>query len=134
MRMNLLCDAHWESKVDKVLSDLSTAGYRDLFQARDYGPGLKGITVVFMCREPSLNFKQRIRFEKSEKKLYVDIMLDLNEMRASQPDDRMKTIINKLGEEIPSILRKRSIAGFDEPRFVEDLRNWIQTLNPVGNQ
>jgi hypothetical protein len=29
MRFNLLSDANWESKVDKVLDSLSNFGYRD---------------------------------------------------------------------------------------------------------
>ena len=64
MRLNLLCDAHWESRVDRGLNELSSTGYRSFFEARDYGKGLSGITVVFMCREPRLNFKQRVRRKK----------------------------------------------------------------------
>jgi hypothetical protein len=128
MRLNLLSDAHWESRVDKVLDDLSARGYRNLFAGRDYGKGLSGITVVFMCQDPDLNLKKRVRFDAAEKKVYLDIMLDLDRMRQAEPAVRRTTIAERLAQEVPAALRKYAISDFDEPRFVEDLNTWLKEI------
>ena len=128
MRVNFLSDAHWESRVGKVLDELSSTGYRGLFETRDYGKGLNGITVVFMCQDPSLNLKQRVNFAKKERKLYLDIMLSLDEMKQAAPDVRKRIVIERLADEVPAVLRKYSIEDFDEPRFVEDLKSWLASL------
>jgi hypothetical protein len=126
MRFNLLSDAHWESRVDKVLNELSATGYRQFFEARDYGSGLCGITVVFMCREPSLNFKRRIRFSANEKKFYIDIMLDLNQMRGANNEERKRIVADRLIDELPLALQEKRISDFDQRRFVDDLNTWLK--------
>jgi hypothetical protein len=128
MRLNILCDAHWESRADRVLHALSATGYRSLFAARDYGQGLAGITVVLMCRDPSLKFKQRVRLVKKERKLYLDIMLDFDRMREADDGTRRGIVVERLASEIPAILSKYSIADFDEQRFVGDLRQWLEGI------
>jgi hypothetical protein len=128
MRLNLLSDAHWEAKVGKILDELSSTGYRQLFEAREYGKGLGGITVVFMCQEPSLNLKQRVKFAKQDKKLYIDIMLHLDEMKMATPDVRRRIVVERLADEVPAILHKYSFEDFDEPRFVEDLKSWLTSI------
>jgi len=128
MRLNLLSDAHWESKVSKVLDELSSTGYRQLLAASDYGKGLSGITVVFMCQDPSLDLKQRIKFAKKDKKLYIDIVLQLDQMKLATPDARKRIVIERLADEVPAILHKLSIKDFDEPRFVKDLKSWLGSI------
>ena len=128
MRLNLLSDAHWESKVGKVLDELSSTGYRQLFEARDYGKGLSGITVVFMCQEPSLNLRQRVKFAKKDKKLYIDIMLHLDQMKMATPDVRKGIVVKRLADDLPAILHEYSFEDFAEPRFVEDLKCWLTSI------
>jgi len=125
MRLNLLSDAHWESKVDRVLNDLSSSGYRDYFLARDYGSGLSGITVIFMCREASLSFKQRIRYAKSEKKLYIDIMLDLDLMRDADNEERKRIVADRIVNELPRVILAHEIPDFDAASFAFDLKAWL---------
>ena len=131
MKLNILSDTDWESRIDRVLDELSSTGYRGLFEARDYGKGMVGIIVVFMCRETSLNFKQRIRFVKKERTLYLDIMLDLDEMRKIDHNARKRIVVERLSNEIPLILSKRSIPDFDEAQFVSDLKTWLKDIGWV---
>ena len=81
MRFSLLCDAHQDAGLDKVLFRFSDLGLKRYFEERNYGDTLAGVTVVLMCRNPALNLKQRIRHAKKEKKLYMDIMFDLDQFR-----------------------------------------------------
>ena len=134
MRFNILSDAEWESKIRDGLKAISTSGYQRVFEERDYGTGLRGVIVVLMCRDPKLNFKQRIRFTKKEKKLYMDIMLDLNLMQHSEPAVRKKIVIQRLADEVPAILHKYAFPDFDEPRFVADLKEWLSTSMDLTSQ
>lgn len=128
MKLNLLSDTDWESRIDKVLDELSATGYRRLFESHNYGAGLAGIIVVFMCRDSSLHFKRRIRFVKREKMLYIDIMLNLDQMRQIEHLERKKIVARQLADELPTILRKYSIPNFEKVRFIEDLRNWLKDI------
>ena len=131
MRISIVCDAHWEARLDRVLSAFSSSGYKSMFASRYYGNGLHGVSIVLMCREPSLTFKQRIRFARKEKRLYMDIMLDLDAFRQMGDDERRQNVVDRLGDEVPAILRKYSIADFDCGRFVSDFRCWLSTVSSV---
>jgi hypothetical protein len=101
---------------------------RRFFVPKDYGAGLSGLVVVLMCRDPELNFKQRIRFARKEKKLYMDVMLDLAQMRSAEWEERTRIIVERLAQEIPTVLHKYSLKEFDETRFVGDLRGWLKSV------
>lgn len=125
MRFNLLLDHEWDSKVDQVLHALDDLGYRDYFSQRDYGSGLAGVTVVFMCRDPDLIFKRRIRMDKKEKKLYMDLMLDLPSMKDADRATRQRHMIDRLDKEVPEVLAKYKLEDFDKARFIADLGEWL---------
>jgi hypothetical protein len=131
MRIDIVSDAHWESHIDKVVKVLSSSGYRDIFGPKDYGLGLRGISIVLMCRDPSLDFKQRIRFARKEKRLYIDVMLDLDELRQMSDQERERVVVSHLRDEVPSVIRKYSIRQFEYERFVADFAEWLDTL-PKG--
>lgn len=128
MRFNILCDIDWESKVDQPLAALSKLGYFEFFEDRNYGDGLLGVTVIFMCQDPGLKLKRRMRLSKKEKKLYMDIMLDLPTMKAAEPMQRQKIIADRLAVEVPEVLAKYKIDNFDKLRFIYDLNNWIASI------
>ncbi len=125
MRLSFLCDANWESRVDHVLGEMERHGITESFSLRDYGAGLMGITVVFMCRDPELKFRRRVRFSRQERKIYMDIMLNLEQMRSAVEDERERIIADRLAEELPAILGKYTIPDFDSTRFTADLANWL---------
>ena len=128
MRFNLLSDADWDSKIDKVLDRFSDFGYRRLFEEKNYGDSLVGITVVFMCRNPEHNFKQRIRYSKKEKKVYLDIMLDLNHFRQIDQGEKELILAQRLVSEIPPIIAKYKFPDFNLPKFETDLKQWLGEL------
>jgi hypothetical protein len=128
MELNILSDSQWESRVDVVSKELSSSRYREIFASRNYGSGLSALIIILMCRNPELRFKQRIRFSKSDRTLYMDIMLDLNRMREATPESRRQIVIEKLATEVPSITTQRQIPEFDEKRFIADFREWLEHI------
>ena|SRR6266498_5867797 len=124
MLVRITADANKESGVADVIFDIS-GPTRKYFATRDYGPGLHGLGVILMCRDSVLNFKRRLRLSRKDRTLYMDVMLDLERMRRSEHQSRKLVILELLAEEIPAILRKYSIADFDEVRFVEDLKRCL---------
>lgn len=121
MRINILCDADWEAKIDKILGDLSNLGYRQFFKERSYGNSLEGVTIVLMCQDSSLNLKQRVRYSKKENKIYIDIMLDLIQMKIINQQQKNKIVANKITKEIPLILAKYKFEFFELEKFKQDL-------------
>jgi hypothetical protein len=124
MSFGITCDANEESGLGEVLDDVTTPT-EDHFRTRDYGADVRRIFVVLMCRDPALNFKRRIRFVKKTKVLYVDVMLNGEEMKQADHETRKRIVAEHLAQEIPAIVRKYKFKDFDEPRFAEDLKNWL---------
>ncbi len=125
MRFNVLTDSDWESRVDQVLNEMSDLGYRRYFEERNYGPGLVAVTVVLMCQEPELNLKRRVRLAKKEKKLYLDVMLDLPQMKAADNAMRKRIVTERLSKEVPEVVSQYKISDFDAAGFISDLKAWI---------
>lgn len=128
MRLNILSDSHWEARLGPILNELSDTMFRQRFEGLDYGKGLTGVTVVFMCQDPSLNLKRRIRHSKKEAKVYLDIMLDLPTMKGSTPVERKRIVAQSLYDEVPSVLGTFKIVDFDRDSFVSDFCAWIDGL------
>lgn len=124
MHIRITSDANDESGVGEVVDELSGPTRRH-FSPKDYGSGLIGVVVVLMCRDPSLNFKRRVRFARKEKKLYMDVMLDLAYLVNVDHENRKKTIIERVLSEVPTTLHKYALKEFDETRFVQDLDSWF---------
>jgi len=124
MRVSVTGDSNEESGVSAVIYDL--AGPIDNhFWSKDYGSGLVGVGVVLMCRDPHLNFKRRVRFDRKDRWVDLDIMLDLEEMKQLGHETRKAVIVARIVEEVPAVLRKYGIPEFDEPRFSDDLKLWL---------
>ena len=128
MRFFITCDSFWEAQVDKVIDRIDDTGYKRYFAERDYGTSLEGLTVVLMCQDPNLNLKQRIRLSKKEKKIYLDIMLDLPHFIAITQKEREKITVGKLIAEIPPIIAKYKLEDFDLVKFETDLKNWMSKI------
>ena len=126
MRFSLLCDAHQDAGLDKVLFRFSDLGLKRYFEERNYGDTLDGITVVLMCRNPALNLKQRIRHPKKEKKLYMDIMLDLDQFQQLNQVQRERIVAGRMLAELPPVLKKYKFGHFDVEAFDADLAQWLK--------
>ncbi|TCV78148.1 hypothetical protein [Sulfurirhabdus autotrophica] len=125
MRLNILGDFDSESGVGQVLDALSDSGYRSYFQEKVYGTGLIGVTVIMMCQDPKLKLKRRVRLSKTDRKLYIDIMLDLLEMKGATPNKRKRIVVERLSKEVPEIVSKYKMDDFDGARFLDDFEIWI---------
>lgn len=128
MHFRITGDIDSESGLEQIILDFSGPAKKH-FLLKEYGNGLSGIVVVLMCQSSSLNLKKRLRFAKDKKTLYLDIMLDLVQMRQASSDSRRKIVLEQLVEKIPADLRKFSISDFDEKHFIEDLNVWCQSWN-----
>lgn len=124
-RFNILADFYWDSKIDKVLDTLSETAYRQFFSEQYYGSALNDITVVLMCQDPNLKLKQRVKLSKKEKKIYLDIMLDLYQFLKVEQKEREKIVVEKLINEVPAIIRKYRLEDFDILKFESDLKKWM---------
>lgn len=121
MILFITSDTSWEARIEKVLDKLQDSGVKSYFEKKNYGESLKGINIILMCRNPDLKFKQRIRFIKKEKELYIDIMLDLNQFKQIDLKEKEKIIADKFTDEIPAIVAKYKFEDFDFSRFKSDL-------------
>ena len=126
MRFNLTCDINHDSGIDKVMFRFSDLGLKPYFEERNYGDTLAGITIVLMCRDTKLNFKQRIRHAKKEKKLYMDIMLNYDQIVLLNQIQRERIVAEKMLTELPAVLRKYKFAQFDVAQFEADLGSWMK--------
>ena len=135
MKFSILCDANWDAKISEALDDFS--GLRRYFEEKYYysltpdiknycGSSIDAIVIVFMCRNPEYNFKQRIRFSKKVKTLYIDIMLDYNLFIQIDQGEKKKIIAQRLLTEVPSIIARYKFPDFDLPKFESDMKMWLK--------
>lgn len=127
MRIKILGDFEHRSGVEAVTDWLSRRGYWEAF-ANDYGEGLWTISMFLICRNPELNFKQRIRHQKKEKALYIDIMLPLEKFVNATLEERKKKVLEAMLGDVPQIFRKYKFADFDTELFISDFNEYFSGL------
>jgi len=118
MNLNILCDINWESKIDHAVKVVDTT----VMDVRDYGDGLKKLVVILNCRDPELNYRQRIRFSKTEGTCYIDVMLKLSDFVRSTHITRRKKIYDELLDQVSKTIRARKLPNFRIEDFLVDLR------------
>jgi hypothetical protein len=123
MNFFITCDAHKDSGLNELLNVMDLDEY---FSEKQYDDSATELAVILMCRDPYLNFKQRIRFSKAENCLYMDIMLDLDQMKNASPERRKRIVAEKLVTEVPQIIKKYKFRDFDLKRFSSDLIEWFE--------
>lgn len=122
MRFTILYDSWWEARIDKVTYHLSDLGYRHFFDDRNYGSSLEDIVLCLMCSGYEHVLKRRIRQSKKEKILYIDIMLDLSQFKTISQEQRNQIVIDKILDEVPTIVKKYKFKDFDTAKFESDLK------------
>jgi hypothetical protein len=123
MHFFITADSNYETRTGDVITKIS-GPMRRYFLEKDYGSSIEGIVIVFMCRDPKIAFKQRIRFSKKDKKLYMDTMMDYESMVSAPNDEaRFNLIKEKLVMELPLIINKYKFPEFDQEKFILDLQN-----------
>ena len=123
MHLGLTGDIDTTSGVGPVIYAMA-GPTRKHFIAQDYGADLAGIAIVLMCQSSSLNLKQRVKFVKNDRRLFVDVMLNLDEMCRLSPEDRKQAIGVRIVASLREVLRKYAFAQFDAERFLNDFTQW----------
>ena len=117
MRLNLLSDINWESKVDHAIKVVDTASFADVH----FGKGLSALVAVLNCREPELGHKQRVRLTKATNTLHIDVMLDLQFFVQATHAERRKAIYEHVTGQVRTVLEKRRLKDFELERFLADM-------------
>ncbi|MDB6057607.1 MAG: hypothetical protein JWO95_1451, partial [Verrucomicrobiales bacterium] len=91
MYVSLTGDTALESGVGAII-DLWAAAITLHFAPMNFGVGTVGVVIVLMCQDPCLKLKPRIRYLRAKKKIYADIMLNLQQMREADDKIRQKII------------------------------------------
>jgi len=128
MRLNILADAEWQSGIGEVITWLAATRYWDEFEVGEYGDGLNELAIFLICRDPELKFKRRIRHLKKERKIYMDVMLELDQFVRAKFVERRKFVVDALLTEVPTVVAKYSIVNFDTERFIRDFSNRFASL------
>lgn len=128
MKISILGDYNWESKIDKILIDVSKSNYKSFFKEMHYGDGLAEIVIVCMCRDSELNFKQRIKFSKKNKMLGIDVMLDFNGIKNLSDEERKKSVIESIINTVSSIVFKYKIKDFNADKFIMDFQRIVNSV------
>lgn len=123
-------DVNEESGVDEVAFDISEATSRH-FRLKKYGGQLPALCVVLTCRDPSLKFKRRIRLAKKDRTLYMDVMLELKQMKRARHATRKRITTDRLAIEVPEALRKHS---FEESAISKFEKDWLRWLSIAGSK
>jgi hypothetical protein len=123
MDVFITSDSNWEAKIEHATRTLSLDAF---FAERDYGPGQPSLSIVLMCRDPSLRFRRRLRLVHKKRRLYSDIMLDLPTMQTAGHAARRGSIAERLLQDIPPAIAKYRFSNFDLPAFSSDFKLTIQ--------
>jgi len=126
MKFLIVQDADISAGLYSFLNVLRGNGFGDHFMERQYNDLGTDIGVVLMCRQPYHRFKQRIRLSKKDNTLYIDLMLELDEMAPMPPTEKISFIARKMLVELPPIISKYRNLDFDVLRFSRDLREWFE--------
>lgn len=127
MRLQITGDFAAESGLEEVILTLTRTSYFKYFQEKSYGEGLLGFSVILMCQEPSLGLKQRIKHSKAEKKIYMDIMLDLNEYKNATPSWRLENVLDRIFKEAPGVISKYKLEAFNAELFLNDASQYFRS-------
>lgn len=130
MRFGFTSDTNYEAKVDQVTGEFPQREIEDWLHFKNYGTDLVGIGIVLMCRNPEYNFKQRIRMDRKNKTLYIDLMLDYYYFISDvTQEDRINVVANKIINELPPIIKKYKLKDFDTDLFMSDLKGFLEKIN-----
>jgi hypothetical protein len=81
------------------------------FKPKTFGSGLGEVVIVLMCRDPAYGFKQRVRHAKAERILYLDVMLDWDEMLRAGPGRQM-AVLDAMKRTVREVFAERRISDF----------------------
>jgi hypothetical protein len=128
MKFKILADYDEQSKLQDVLDDIRNTGFARSVEKRNFGKGLNRLAIFLVCQPSYLALKPRIRFSKSDLALYMDIMLDLEAMKAANRSTRQKLVATALAAGVPAVLAHYEIENFAKADFEKYFLEWITGL------
>ncbi|MCX6848623.1 MAG: hypothetical protein NTY98_06860 [Verrucomicrobia bacterium] len=133
MKVSILSDSNWEAKLDHALRALSLS---ERFESLNFGSSLSGVGIIMMCRSPELGFKQRIRMDRKERCLYMDIMLRLSDFVNATHAERRRFAAAALISEVPTVLARYKLSEFRSAEFLREFETAVQTqlLGPQSSR
>jgi hypothetical protein len=91
------------------------------FEKKKYGVRFPSIYIVYVCLNPEVNFKKRLRYGKKDHLLSFDIILEPSELKLMTQDERVRLIIKKTISELVIALEKyEKKLGFEKEELVAD--------------
>ena len=126
MKVNITSDSHWEAGVERILHRVYGRELSEYFWPKDYGSSINGIFIVVMCRDS--DFRQRRRFSKKEKTLYLDVLLAFDKFKLLNPDQKKAQVLQEILSEISGTLIKYKFGDFDQEHFEKDFREKLTAL------
>ena len=123
MKISVLGDFNWESKLDHTMRPLDL---KPFFISRDYGPDVQSLLIGLMSRSSYLNLRQRVRYSKADATFSVDVMLNLEQFVAASHQQRRELLASALVADVPAALSKRRFKQFDLAAFRTD---FVETVN-----
>lgn len=133
MRFFVTYDADRTAGLAIFLHFLYESGFDTYFSEKSFDDKKTNICGVLMCREPDLNFRQRIRLSAKDNTLYIDLMLDLRAVVLMSEMEKRSFVVRKMREEIPPIIAKYERLNFDVLRFSQDFRQWFEVHGVVSD-
>jgi hypothetical protein len=130
MELYITADADWDAKIRNVIDIFFKMDITHYFLEKDYGIDIYKIAFFLICREPSLEFKQRIKFDKKEKVLGIDIMLDLDLFRNISLKEKFNIVKKELLINTPIGINKFKFKNFNSELFMKDFSYWLDYENP----
>lgn len=118
MHVKILSDAEAESGILDVIVWLAKTNYWEAFQQEDYGDGLENVSMFLICRDPGLGFRRRIRHLKKEKRIYIDVMLQVSKFTGASVKCRKEMVIESLLKDVPPVIRKYKVEDFECEKFL----------------
>lgn len=124
MRLFITSDSHWESRVDRVLSELSGERFEEKFARKTYGRGVVDFGIIVMCRRPGVEFHHRKRYQAGPAIFDMDVFLPFEAMRDATMEERRRMMAEGICNDVQTVFaqRKTPIPDFDVHAFVADLR------------
>ncbi len=132
MKIFMTFEAPSEARFDKVLAAFQVAKFDSAFERKKYGESLNEVAFVLVCYTPIEELKQRIRMDRKERVLYIDLMFDLQDVLQVAIEIRHQLVAKKILAEVPFILAKYKFPNFDLIDFIKDLETFFRKKGWIG--
>jgi hypothetical protein len=127
MKLFLSGDVDWESGADVVRSELAKFDEVPFLAERPYGSLVQEVAIFLICQREELGLRQRVRLDRKNRILYMDVMLDLNSMKTASQQERRRIVATRLVDEVSRVVSKYASNEFNAAMFSSDFRRWIES-------